>query len=102
MRENEPKGFIRPKVDILEDKALIPEKNIIMPPPNLFTHETINNTPFFYSNWQNGKNPDGQFQSGTQVVLLVYNDDDYCRVVDNQGLYVEVEYRNLKKLNPSQ
>jgi hypothetical protein len=32
---------------------------------------------------------DGEFSSGTRVVLMVYDGGEYCRVVDARGLYVE-------------
>lgn len=99
MSRNQMKGFTRPKAEVLEDKALVPEKNIILPAPNQFTHETIDVVPFFYQDAQKNKNPDGQFPPGTPVVLLVHDKGDYCRVADGQGLYVEVKYKSLKKLN---
>jgi hypothetical protein len=99
MNRNQMKGFVRPKAEVLDDEALIPAKNLITPPPNQFTHEAIGPVPFFYDHWQKDKNSDGQFPAGTPLLLLVYTDRDYCRVADSRGLYVEVEYKGLKKLS---
>jgi hypothetical protein len=98
MTHDERKGFIRPKAEVLDDKAVIPPENLITPPPNQFTHQAAKSMSFFYDRWQKDKDPDGQFPAGTQLVLLVYDNGDYCRVVNDQGLYVEVEYKDLKKL----
>jgi hypothetical protein len=90
--------FIRPKAEILSEQAMIPEQNLITPPPNQFTHELTGVTPFYYSEQGARGTPDGELKGGTQVVLLVYNGGNYCRVADGQGLYVVVEYNRLKEL----
>ena len=43
--------------------------------------------------------PHGEFSAGTKVVLLLYDGGVYCRVADDQGLYVETEYESLRKLH---
>jgi hypothetical protein len=91
-------GFIRPQAVEVSESAIVPDDNFISPPPNQFTHELTREQPFYYLSLQQGVPPDGQFAPGTKVVLLVCEGDDYCRVVDGQGLYVEVECDSLKKL----
>lgn len=91
-------GFIRPEASILDENAIIPENNLILPAPNQFTHELIGSQPFYYDRPQQRASPAGQFSAGTRVVLLVYEGGRYCRVVDGRGLYVEVEYGSLRKL----
>ena len=81
----------------MED-AIVPDKNLISPAPNQFTHELIRPQPFYFTGAQQAGNPDGQLPAGTRVTLLVYNGGSYCRVVDGQGLYVEIEYNSLRKL----
>ncbi|MCU7549890.1 hypothetical protein OCK74_12230 [Chitinophagaceae bacterium LB-8] len=77
---------------------MIPEHNLIIPPPNQFTHEVVEDSPFYYSEPGASGTPVGALKSGTKVVLLVYDEGSYCRVADGQGLYVVVEYGRLRKL----
>ena len=91
-------GFIRPDTVVLGENAIVPEKNLISPAPNQLAHELLRPQPFYFTGAQQATQPDGQFSSGTKVVLLVYDGGKYCRVADRQGLYVEIEYDSLKKL----
>ena len=91
-------GFVRPDAVVLPENAIVPDKNFISPAPNQFTHELIRPQSFFFTGAQQVGQPNGQFPAGTRVTLLVYNGGNYCRVVDEQGLYVEIEYNNLRKL----
>ncbi len=90
--------MIRPKAEVLADAALIPAANLISPPPNQFTHQLTVAQPFYYSGAKQGRMPEGEFAAGTKVVLLVYKGGRFCRVVDQQGLYVETEYAGLQPL----
>jgi hypothetical protein len=45
--------------------------------------------------------PDGQLDAGTKVALLRYDGGARCRVADGRGLYVEISYANLAKLEGS-
>lgn len=92
------KGVVRPKATILEEKALVPDRNLITPAPNQFTHELTKAQPYYYHGAQQGSPPDGEFSKGTKVVLLVYEGGSYCRVADDQGLYVETAFDGLKKI----
>jgi hypothetical protein len=91
-------GFIRPDAVILPEDAMIPDNNLISPPPNQFTHELTQTQPYYYTGAQQASPPDGEFPAGTKVLLLVYDGGNYCRVADGQGLYVETEHSGLKKL----
>ena len=91
-------GFTRPEAVTLGENALIPDKNLIAPAPNQFTHELTRPQPYYYDGAERGAPPVGQFREGTRVVLLVHDGGTYCRVADGQGLYVEVEYDSLRKL----
>ena len=91
-------NMIRPEAVVLADNALIPPANLISPPPNQFTHELTVAQPYYYSETQQDRPPDGTFAAGTKMVLLVYHGGRYCRVADRQGLYVETEYRGLQQL----
>lgn len=90
------KGFIRPEAQVLPENAMPPDKNIITPPPNQFTHVLQRAQHFYLDRAQQGRPPDGELSEGTQVVLLVYDGDAYCRVADGCGLYVEIEYDSLQ------
>ncbi|WP_165074451.1 hypothetical protein [Paludisphaera rhizosphaerae] len=92
------KGFRRPESIVLPENACVPGPNVIVPAPNRFTHEATRPLPYSYSGAQAGKSPDGTFPAGARVVLLRHDGGSQCRVVDGQGLYVEVEYDGLKPL----
>jgi len=83
---------------VLPESALVPDKNIISPPPNQFTHEVNELQPFYFSDVQEGGAPNGQIEAGTRVVLLVHDGGDYCRVADGRGLYVQTRFGGLRKL----
>ena len=91
-------GFLRPQATVLDDKSLIPEKNIISPAPNQFTHEVVRSAPYYFTEARSKTKPAGKLLPGTKVVMLVNNGHGWCRVADGQGLYVEVECRSLRKL----
>jgi hypothetical protein len=87
----------RPDAVVLGEGALVPERNVVKPPPNRFTHELLSNEPYRFDRPHRAEEPDGVLPSGTRVVLLV-DGDDRCRVVDGRGLYVEVRRASLRKL----
>ncbi len=91
-------GFLRPEAIVLPESAVVPNENIISPPPNQFTHRIKRSQSFYYDRAQQAKQSAGKFTAGTKVVLMVHDGGKYCRVVDGQGLYVEVEYSSLEKL----
>jgi hypothetical protein len=94
----EPDGVVlRPEPVVLGDEALVPERNVIRPPPNHFTHELIVDEPYRFDRPEGTGEPDGVLPAGTPVVLLV-DSPDRCRVVDGSGLYVEVRRGSLRKL----
>ena len=87
----------RPKAEVLPDNATIPGKNLLVPPPNHFTHELTRSEPYYYGEPQEAQAPDGEFAAGTQV-LMVLDAGDYCRVADARGLYVAIVGDSLRKL----
>jgi hypothetical protein len=91
-------GFTRPPARVLPESAIVPSKNLIVPAPNQFTHTVTRTQPFFYGAAQDAEAPDGELPAGTEVVLLVYDAGQYCRVADGRGLYVEIEYGALAEL----
>jgi hypothetical protein len=90
-------GIIRPEASVLPENSLVPAQNLISPPPNQFTHEVTRQLPFYYTTARESSAPDGHLPAGTKVVLLVDDGGERCRVVDGQGLYVEVERAGLKQ-----
>jgi hypothetical protein len=90
--------FIRPKAEVLSEESLIPEKNLIYPPPNVFTHKLIRSQPFYFTSMAQASPPDGEIPEGKKVVLLRHEGSNNCSVVDERGLYVEIEFDSLKKL----
>ncbi len=91
-------GVSRPPTRVLPGAALIPAQNRIVPAPNQFTHQITEPTPFYYERAAETVAPDGQFAAGTKVVLLVHDGGQFCRVVDGQGLYVEIAHDRLRPL----
>jgi hypothetical protein len=92
------KGFIRPEAVVLPEKALIPSPNVVTPPPNHFTHQTKRETPYFYNDAAHGQQPDGVLLPGARVIVLRCEDGGRCRVVDERGLYVQVDGESLEQL----
>jgi len=90
--------FIRPEATVLPDDAVVPQDNLISPPPNQFTHELLRAEPYYYSEPQQGRAADGEFKKNTRVVLLWYDGSSYCRVADSRGLYVALSFDSLKPL----
>jgi hypothetical protein len=90
-------GVSRPKALVLPESATVPDRNLIVPAPNQFTHELTRPQPYYFTSAQEAASPNGMFPSGTKVVLLV-RDGGSCRVADRQGLYVEVDCGSLRDL----
>jgi hypothetical protein len=91
-------GFIRPEAKILPRESLVPAENLVRPPPNRFTHETVARTPFSYAGTRGPTPGDGSLAEGTKVVLLRTDDDGRAGVVDGSGLYVLVAASSLRPL----
>jgi hypothetical protein len=87
----------RPEALVLGEEALLPERNVVRPPPNRFTHQLTVDEPYRLDRPERSAEPDGVFPAGTRVVLLVEG-PDRCRVVDGRGLYVEVRRDSLLEL----
>jgi hypothetical protein len=96
--EADPAGtMLRPVAATLTDEALVPETNLVLPPPNRFTHELAVDEPYRLDRPERAGEPDGTLPAGTPVALLV-EDGERCRVVDGSGLYVEVRRTSLREL----
>src|SRR5712672_1531722 len=93
-RDLTPGRILRPESMVLSDAALVPERNLIKPPPNQFTHVLLRSQPYFYTDAEDA--PNGEFAAGTRVVLMIHDGGTYCRVVDGQGLYVETAFGGLR------
>ena len=90
--------MIRPKAVVLDNDAMIPDRNIVKPAPNQFTHVVTQTKPYYYNGRENAKAPDGEFKQQTRVVLIRHDGGNDCWVASEEGLYAETDYRNLKKL----
>ena len=87
--------MIRPKATVLPESALVPERNLIQPPPNQFTHEVISEQPYYYKDPEPTDSPDGVLKAGTKVVLLLHKGGGLCRVATEQGLHVVTAVEGL-------
>jgi hypothetical protein len=92
----------RPKAEVLAASAVIPPANLIEPAPNQFTHEITRLEPYYYSEGEEDRTPDGTFERGTPVVLLRYVGGGHCHVADGRGLYVIIERAALRRLDDQQ
>jgi len=88
---------IRPKMAVLPGSALIPDRNLIHPPPNRFTHEVSAAQPYYYLDPHQATPPEGTFATGTRV-LLISQVGEVCRVADGRGLYVATACGGLRPL----
>jgi hypothetical protein len=59
----------------------VPERNVVQPPPNRFTHELLVEEPYRLDRPQRADEPDRVMPSGTRVVLLV---EGSCRTRERQ------------------
>jgi hypothetical protein len=89
--------MLRPEVQVLPDEALVPDTNVVRPPPNRFTHKLMVDEPYRFDRPKRAGESDGVLPAGTPVVVLV-DGPDRCRVVDGRGLYVEVRRASLSAL----
>ena len=92
------KGFERPNFIVLPENSIVPDENLITPPPNQFTHELTRREPYYFSGPQQSLPQDGDLSEGTPVVLMVYDGGGYCRIIDKRGLYVIVAYDSLRRI----
>ncbi len=92
------KGFLRPEPQVLGGDALVPERNVIDPPPNQFTHVITSAQPYHFTEPTGNEPPDGTFEAGTRVVLLAYDGGRMCWVADGRGLYVTTKWDGLERL----
>ena len=90
-------NMIRPNAVVLSDSAQVPDRNVVKPPPNQFTHELVAEQRFYYLGVDQAAPPDGKFAIGTQVILL-RRDAVECWVVDGRGLYVATLCAGLRPL----
>jgi hypothetical protein len=91
------KGMRRPKAVVLPANAVVPDANLVRPPPNQFTHELVRDQAYYFTSARKSVAEDGRFPAGTRVVLML-KVGNKCRVIDGQGLYVEIECTSLKAL----
>ncbi len=89
--------MLRPEARVLPDESLVPESNLVRPPPERLTHELIGDEPYRFDRPDQGGGPDGVLPAGTAVALLE-DRPERCRVVTGEGLSVDVRRANLREL----
>jgi hypothetical protein len=90
--------MLRPETHVLGEEAIVPDVNVLRPPPNHFTHEVTVDEPYRFDRPKESPEPDGVLRAGTRV-LLVVDGPDRCRVADATGIYVEVSRGSLRELS---
>jgi len=91
--------FLRPKATILPESAVIPDENLIRPPPTRFTHEVKAEQSYYYDFPGRASAPDGSFLAGTKVVLMSSSHRHFCQVVDGRGLHVATAFDGLRPID---
>ena len=89
--------MLRPDARVLPDESLVPEQNLVRPPPEDLTHELIEDEPYRYDPPAGGGDPDGILPAGTAVALLE-DGPKRCRVATGDGLAVEIRRASLREL----
>ena len=97
-RSTDVDHMLRPKAMVLPESALVPDRNIIQPPPTQFTHEVIAEQPYYYIDPHQAAPPEGMFPAGTTVVLLTHDGGPVCQVVDSRGLRVATAFGGLRPI----
>jgi hypothetical protein len=95
--EPDEEVVLRPEFVVLGEGALVPEANVVRPPPTRFTHELMVDEPYYLDRPDRAAEADGVMRAGTRVALLEQS-DDRCRVVDGSGLSVDVRRASLREL----
>jgi hypothetical protein len=90
--------MIRPKAEVLPESALVPDRNLIRPPPDRFTHEVVAEQPYYYRAPGRRAAPAGRFAAGTRVLVLSHDGGAFCHVVDGQGLRVVTAHKGLRPI----
>lgn len=89
--------MLRPEARVLPDESLVPEANMVRPPPGRLTHELIEDEPYRFDRPGREGDPDAVLPAGTAVALLE-GEGEHCRVATGDGLSVEVRRSNLRGL----
>ncbi len=90
--------MLRPKATVLPESAMVPDRNILQPPPTQFTHEIIAEQPYYFTSPQQAAPPEGKFPAGTKLLLLSHGKGPMCEVADGQGLRVATAFDGLRSL----
>ena len=88
--------MLRPKATVLSDSALIPAGSIVKKPPKKFSHQLKKSQPYYFE--LKSAIPDGQLLAGTRVKLEKQGGDDFCWVVNEQGLRVATKCEGLRPI----
>jgi|tagenome__1003787_1003787.scaffolds.fasta_scaffold20936914_2 hypothetical protein len=91
-------GFKSPEMIALPESATIPGTKLISPPPNQFTHVLVQRAVYHFAMPNAESADDGEFEKGTQVLLVRHESGAHCYVADAQGLYVALEFSALQRI----
>jgi hypothetical protein len=89
----------RPPVKVLPPDAQLPERNVLQPVPNVFTHKLVVSQPYYYDEPPAAQLPAGEWTAGTLLIVIrVVQGYDYCWVADGNGRYVVTLRAGLRSL----
>jgi hypothetical protein len=90
--------MVRPSVSVLPESALVPEQNLLKPPPNQFSHVVTVDQPYYFQPPGPEIQAGGLFLAGTQVLLIARTDGPMCHVADGRGIYVLTLYEGIRRI----
>ena len=88
---------LRPAFVVLGEGSLVPETNLVRPPPDRLTHELATDEPYRLDRSGPEEGAAGVLPAGTPVAVH-REGDDRCRVVTASGLAVDVRRTSLREL----
>jgi hypothetical protein len=91
-----PGRMLRPRARVLKDTALIPAGNVVKTPPKTFTHSLRTSQPYYFK--LGSGIPDGTFLAGTRVKLTKQDGDEFCWVIDQNGLKAATPCKGLRPI----
>jgi hypothetical protein len=82
---------------VLGADALVPDRHLIDPPPNRFTHTLTADQPYRFDQAEDRAHAGGVLAAGTRVIVISEGPES-SRVADSTGLYVEVPNASLRPI----
>lgn len=89
------KGFASTRAKVVAAAAVVPERNLIRPPPTHFTHLLTREQAYYFAE-RPGKRADGRWPAGELLLLISDKGSRYWRVADHRGIHAATARQGLK------